>query len=745
MSFNPFLAACLPFSLLRFRFTVRAAWFCLHDYAPPVCRWLSRRLRTVALLSLGLALLALPALAREPRRALKSAPERPTDPLDPLTEHELRELKQILQGHVAPDARYLWVQLQEPPKEAVYRFKPGDDLSREAFVVLLSPKERMAYELIVDLRHRKIESTKALGQLQPLVSDGDFDVAKEVVEHDPAIREALQKRGCNLGQRKLSEVVYLDTYAGGQSGYLKADLGAAGGSKADDPTKPIRAVRVLFADRQGGTNDYGPYFEGLMAIVDVYSKKVVALLDDHSTAKAPKTPHDIFDQRILGRKYVREPLAIGPSTLKRLHLEGNHVRWEHWDFRYSFNLREGLVLHRISYRDDAGLRSICYRASISEMLVPYSDSSGTWSWREFFDEGEYGLGVLSEKVEPGRELPPNAVTIDAVAPDESLNLGAYPGRVFFYERDGGALFAHTQHDQGRESLIFARGKELVVGFLSTVGNYDYLYTWVFRQDGSFGFEAELEGLILNKTVSEVACRLCADQSARGPGVYTPSPGDRYGRLVYPNIRGIFHQHWINLRLDFDIDGAKNAVKEINTAAAPAEGADASRAFTANETVFATAKQAERSLDLSTNRTWVIYNPHKTKSPVSQEPEGYAIAPGGNTVSAIPSARWGDETSFTQRHLWITPFDPTQLYAAGKYPNQAPPGTTDDLYHYAEADQSIYDTDDVVWYSLGFTHITRPEDYPIMPGKTVGVDFIPDGFFGKSPALGYATVHSAPEK
>ena len=46
---------------------------------------------------------------------------------------------------------------------------------------------------------------------------------------------------------------------------------------------------------------------------------------------------------------------------------------------------------------------------------------------------------------------------------------------------------------------------------------------------------------------------------------------------------------------------------------------------------------------------------------------------------------------------------------------------------------------VVWYSLGFTHITEPEDFPIMPAGQVMVRFVPSGFFDKSPALGYAHI------
>ncbi len=63
----------------------------------------------------------------------------------------------------------------------------------------------------------------------------------------------------------------------------------------------------------------------------------------------------------------------------------------------------------------------------------------------------------------------------------------------------GALLGHVQDDP--EWRVYARAKDLVVGFLTIVGNYDYMFEWIFHQDGSFEFRAELLGLILNKTIS----------------------------------------------------------------------------------------------------------------------------------------------------------------------------------------------------------------------------------------------------
>jgi len=41
---------------------------------------------------------------------------------------------------------------------------------------------------------------------------------------------------------------------------------------------------------------------------------------------------------------------------------------------------------------------------------------------------------------------------------------------------------------------------------------------------------------------------------------------------------------------------------------------------------------------------------------------------------------------------------------------------------------------VVWYSTGFTHVPRPEDYPVMPTESIGFKISPSGFFANNPAL-----------
>jgi primary-amine oxidase len=321
----------------------------------------------------------------------------------------------------------------------------------------------------------------------------------------------------------------------------------------------------------------------------------------------------------------------------------------------------------------------------------------------------------------------------------------FADRIYVYERDGGNLINY----QYRGRTVHARATELVIGSLVSVGNYIYGFNWVFKQDGSFAFEAELSGSILTKLVGSKTCDTCA-AIAQGAGPngesrsYESSGADKNGGLVYRNLVGVSHQHWFNLRLDFDIDGIGNAVMENNVKRpararpndAPADGASIEIAHT----VLGRAVEAKREMNHDTARTWTIYNPSAVNE--SRRPAGYTLMPLHNTATVFPRSREAETVGFTLHHVWVTPYRDGQLYAAGAYPNQAKRNYADTLHSYADI-ASVYDKDIVVWYSMGDTHVPRPEDFPLMTSKKLSVVFHPDGFFQRNPVFGPHATEATP--
>ena len=56
------------------------------------------------------------------------------------------------------------------------------------------------------------------------------------------------------------------------------------------------------------------------------------------------------------------------------------------------------MLHCVGYEDKGRVRPVVYRASLSEMVVPYGDPRPHNFRRNAFDLGEYGIGMLTNSL-----------------------------------------------------------------------------------------------------------------------------------------------------------------------------------------------------------------------------------------------------------------------------------------------------------------------------------------------------------
>ena len=78
-----------------------------------------------------------------------------------------------------------------------------------------------------------------------------------------------------------------------------------------------------------------------------------------------------------------KPIEIIQPKGVSWNVNGNEIEWQNWKFRINFTTLEGLVLQNISFKE----RSICYRASIAEMVVPYGSPEDLHCFKNVFDAG----------------------------------------------------------------------------------------------------------------------------------------------------------------------------------------------------------------------------------------------------------------------------------------------------------------------------------------------------------------------
>ncbi len=614
-----------------------------------------RRLLIVIMLSGSFA----PPLGRADTAGVRIAPH----PLDPLTKTELIDTVAVLKdaGKVADSTRFVQIHLHEPPKEKVLSLRPAQTLPRQAFAVLYNWATNTTSEAIIDLDAKKLLSWKDVPRVQPgILPDDDHRKAAEIARSDSRWREAMKKRG-------VKDVEKVAIYGWPIGAYA---------TESGDGRR--RAFLTMFA------REYGP-IEDLNVVVDLTEKRI-AKLEDKGVSEWRRKHGDFppLNERDQGKR------PDGPSSQPaprdaRFQVQGNEVRWGHWRFRFSLHPRVGLVLCTVGYEDQGKVRSILYRANLSEMVVPYGDPN--WTFWCPFDAGEYGMGVYAKTpLNYGIDAPKDAAYFSACLHDYHGRPLEVPRAIAIYERDGGVLWRHGSNAR--------RARQLVLSSFVRVDEYDYGFNWIFHEDGTLTMEVLLTGRMNVKVVQRKEDEEGHETRAN------------FGHLVEPHLEAPNHQHFFNFRLDFDVDGAeRNSVMEMNTEALP-EGLDnpQGNSFMMKETPLRRELEARRRMKLATNRTWKIVNTCTTNS--LGQPTGYALVPSENShPHASEKSFFRRHAEFVNYHLWVSPYRAEENYAAGEYVNGGAPGAG--LPKWTSANREIEDTDVVVWYTLGVTHVPRP--------------------------------------
>jgi primary-amine oxidase len=653
-------------------------------------------------------------------------------PLDPLSASEIAtavrlvraqpELSGTTGGGAQGELLFPTVTLNEPSKAEVRAFTPGSTFRREALVAVFDRTGNRTFEAIVDLRARRVISFMPLANVQPSIMNVEIDRVVPLVRADPAFQEAMRKRGLtNMAE------IQLDPWAPGLL------------DPKSEP-KTTRWVRALAYVKGTQKNPYARPIEGVVALVNLNAMRVERVIDTGFYPIPPETA-DLDEPSIAKRGKLRaptKPLQITQPLGPSFTVAGHEVRWQNWRFRFSLEPREGLVLHTVGYEDGGRVRPILYRASLSEMLVPYADPSSNWSFRNAFDEGEYGLGRLTDSLEIGIDAPKHARFFDAVFADDLGKPTVVPRAVAIYERDGGLLWKHFEYYSNNRT-DGRRARELVIFSMVTVANYDYGFNWIFRQDGTMELQAVLTGIMLTKGVQSTKIEASTavsgtDGSMSGMSNTAQHAEGRFSHLIAPNLAAVHHQHFFNFRLDFDIDGGPNSIREINTRALlPGADNPSLNAFVMEETPLRSEADAQRDMNLASARRWAVINP--TSHNALGQPAGYLIAPGDNSVPYLqPDSPIRQRAGFINHHFWATAFDPAERHAAGEYPNQSDPAQAQGLPAWTKANRSLEGQDVVAWYTFGVTHIPRPEEWPVMSATTAGFKLVPVSFFTRNPAL-----------
>jgi primary-amine oxidase len=641
----------------------------------------------------------------------RTAPAR--HPLDPLDAGEIRRAVEILRRErpVTPEARFVSVSLNEPHKDQIAFAQadrpvagqpagtghsgPPAAALREAFVVLLEPRQHTTYEAVVSLTAGSVLSWRPVPDARAPFTPAECVQCEVVTRADSRIRAGLERRGIT------------------DPGQVRVEPWGIGTFSAPGEAGRRLVWTLLFYRERPDDNPYAKPIHGLHAIVDLDDMTVVRV-EDLGVVPLPPGSGAYAADRIGPLRDDLKPIEIVQPQGPSFEVRGWEVRWQRWRLRLGFTAREGLVLHTIGYEDQGRVRPVIWRASVAELFIPYADPRPFQAWRNAFDIGEFGIGILTNSLQLGCDCLGEIRYFDVELADGNGEPYTISQAICLHEEDFGLLWKHF--DAALQTTETRRSRRLVISFVITADNYEYAIYWYFYEDASIEFEVKLTGIVLT--------------SALAPGETSD-----FGTLVAPQTLAAHHQHFLSVRLDMAVDGLRNTVYEVDTEAiTPGPGNPLGNAFRPVKRPLRRESEAQRMIDPLRGRYWLVANPGN-RTEIGHEP-AYKLVPGSNVLAfSHPDSPVTQRAAFATRHLWVTPFRPDERFPSGDYPNQHPGGAG--LPAWTKADRPIENTDVVLWYTLGSHHITRPEDWPVMPADRAGFMLKPAGFFDHNPALDVA--------
>ncbi|KAI1864653.1 hypothetical protein JX265_008377 [Neoarthrinium moseri] len=682
-----------------------------------------------------------------------------THPLQPLSDVEISRAREILLQEHGDDAQLFFrsTHLEEPARADLVRFlvaEHGDHETAEAaleaslprlvrcsYDVIRATKDHQLTDTVVDLHSgtvfRKTE--------HPAASQSGYTMPEFAAFQDVCVSSDMFKEALEEFDIPPNFTISIDPWP---YGGLDPD--------EDVPRYMQGLVFARDASKENLDSNHYAYPLPIIPVMDFVHKKMIRI-DRLATGGSgdPLTPPDrgTTPKKLFSKskaaEYVPElldrPLRTDMKPINIVQPEGasftvqdeHLVEWQKWRFRLGFTPREGAVLHDLCYDG----RPIFLRLSFSEMTVPYGDPRPPFHRKQAFDFGDGGCGRAANNLSLGCDCLGAIHYFDAWVANSEGKPTLAKNVVCLHEQDNGIGWKHTNFRTDR--AVVTRLRELVVQFIVTLANYEYVFAYKLDTAGGITLETRATGIVSVVAIDD-------------------GKTSAYGNVVAPGVLAQNHQHIFAVRMDPAMDSYEAGVTNVVLEESHPLPKDPKTnpygngyGIRRNPVTRATYTDAEPKL----NRTVKLENREK-KNEISGKNVGYKFIPSATQLMlADPDSIQAARAPFARHHLWVTGHRDGELWAAGEFTNQSrkevggvqsmvkrgdwfvQEGIENFGADWKNGPTNGDDTSDkgrlsspVVWNVFGLTHNPRVEDWPVMPVEIHQIHIRPADFFTSNPAL-----------
>ncbi|XP_062917343.1 amiloride-sensitive amine oxidase [copper-containing]-like [Mobula hypostoma] len=460
----------------------------------------------------------------------------------------------------------------------------------------------------------------------------------------------------------------------------------------------------------------GQYFDSMEQLVEKYNRGLVA------TVKLPELhKENLFSSYRPRGHFQTETSTRGPQAWQphgqRYWVKGNLVLYGGWSFAFRVRSSTGIQLFDIQFNGEP----IAYEISPQEAVAFYSGHSPATMQTKYIDAG-WGMGVMGYELAKGIDCPEFATYMDTYHFFDSDQPVRYRNALCIFEFPTGIpLRRHfnNNYNGGYNFYAGVEGQVLLLRTTSTVDNYDYIWDFIFHQNGVLEVKVHATGYIHSS-------------------FFTPE-GLNYGNRVQQNLLGNLHTHLIHYRVDLDVAGTHNSFEtlevKLENISNPWRPGDHIVQSRLDRVQRARERSAAFAFRKPLPRYLVFYNP--TQQNKWQHPRAYRIQINSQADRVLPQD-WKEEKAITwaRYHLAVTKFRENECCSSSLYLQNDPWDPNVSFETFIHNNENITNQDLVAWVTVGFLHIPHAEDIPntSTPGNAAGFLLRPFNFFQEDPSV-----------
>ncbi|XP_029946027.1 retina-specific copper amine oxidase isoform X2 [Salarias fasciatus] len=421
------------------------------------------------------------------------------------------------------------------------------------------------------------------------------------------------------------------------------------------------------------------------------------------------------------------PLQLGPQQFyaegKRFSVQGNHVLYLDWSFAFGLSSLTGMRVFDVRFKGER----IVYELSVQEAMSVYGSVTPGMMLTKFLDSS-IGIGRFAHELARGVDCPYEATYIDSYRYIDAPGPVRFRNSICVFEHNMGQPLRRHFSDFFHNSYGGMVNSALVFRTITAIGNYDYMWDFIFYQSGTVEAKVHATGYISSS--------------------YLVDGNLRHGHQVARNVLGNMHTHFVNFKVDLDVVGVRNffQTKDMEFVDTPLPWMPDHKAMipqlvekqlkTEQEAALRYGTKMPRYLHIASNQTnrW-------------GHQRSYRLQVFSFTGDHLPESQAEERSmSWARYKVAITKHKDSEQTSSSLYNQNGIWTPAVDFSQFIQDNESIEDQDLVAWVTAGFLHIPHAEDIPntVTVGNGGGVLLRPHNYFDEDPSIHSAdSVYIAP--